>query len=90
MYTELAKVAGMRCSDDKPFVATGKCLKSDLKRIQSHVIALLEKLDYERSFRDFRTRRLRRGRSPEVVVDDIFSTAPLADHLVVDEPVDAE
>ena len=53
VYQELAKIAGYRCADDKPFVTTDKCLKSNLRHVQSHLRALMEKLDYNRAFGDF-------------------------------------
>lgn len=53
VYMMLARIAGHICADGQAFVKTEKFNKSDMRKIQSGIRALLEKLDYDRAFNDF-------------------------------------
>lgn len=48
MYSELAKIAGKECRDG-PFVNAGTITPEELKRAQSAIMALMEKLNYRRA-----------------------------------------
>lgn len=60
IYQELARIAGYKCADDLPFIKTDKCLKSNLRHVQSHLRAVMEKIDYHRTYSDFGERLLAR------------------------------
>ena len=53
IYNDLAKIAGHNCSDGAPFLFTKKVLQRDLKVLQSRLHALMEKVAYDRTWRDF-------------------------------------
>lgn len=61
MYSELAKIAGYTCADGIRFVESNKVLKSNMRHVQDRIRALLEKLNYERSWRDFPRQSTRRA-----------------------------
>jgi hypothetical protein len=53
MYSELSKIAGHRCGDDRPFIQSRRVSKAHIEIIQARMAALLEKLSYSRSVHDF-------------------------------------
>lgn len=54
MYSELAKIAAHRSYDGKKFVVSKRVGREHLRIVQSRMAALLMKLNYERTFHDFR------------------------------------
>lgn len=54
MYTCLAKIAGHKCYDGKKLLLTKRVGKDHLPIIQRRIMALLEKLDYDKTRHDFR------------------------------------
>lgn len=53
MYSELAKIAGKRCTSGEVFVKTVLLLPDELRRAQMSILALMDKLNYSRSGREF-------------------------------------
>lgn len=53
MYSELARIAGGGCISGNPFVTTPTVTEAELRKAQRGMMALLEKLNYARSSRDF-------------------------------------
>lgn len=64
MYAELSKIAGHRCADDRPFISSRRITRAHLLVIQSRMAALLEKLSYARTRRDFH--RIYRDQEPRM------------------------
>lgn len=58
MYSELAKIAGTRCASGETFVRTRIVTDQELQKAQRSILSLLDKLNYSRSLRDFRTTEL--------------------------------
>lgn len=56
MYSELAKIAGKECESGSIFVKTENVTGQELQKIQKSILALLDKLNYDRTNRDFRNR----------------------------------
>lgn len=54
MYSELAKIAGHECGDGRSFCTSRRISKEHIQIIQNRILALLEKLNYQRAQRDFR------------------------------------
>lgn len=54
MYTELSKIAGHSCGDGRPFAICKRVSKPHIEIVQQRILALLEKLNYDRTQRDFR------------------------------------
>lgn len=76
MYTHLAKLAAHRCYDGKKFVYSERIGKDHLPVLQRRIMALLEKLDYNRARSDFREAysspiRIHGGNAP-IRIEPIF------------------
>lgn len=54
MYSELSKIAGSRCESGETFARTTLLSERELRRAQKSILALLDKLNYARTSRDFR------------------------------------
>lgn len=54
IYAQLAQIMGHRCSDGKPFFSSKKVTKAHVQIVQGRLVSLLEKINYERTRRDFR------------------------------------
>lgn len=53
MYSELAKIAGFMCETGKKFARSEQVTPEELKRAQGGLLALLDKLNQNRTERDF-------------------------------------
>lgn len=54
IYGDLAKIAGHRCTNGKMFVDTDRVGREHLRIVQNRLLALMEKIEYYRTHRDFR------------------------------------
>lgn len=75
MYSELAKIAGHGCGDNRPFLRSQGVSMAHIKIIQRKMRVLLEKINYERTCLDFptRTETLR----PTLRPDEMYITVDL-------------
>lgn len=53
LYSELAKVAGVKCDNGESFLHCESLTARDAKEVQRKLIVLMEKCDYDRTHRDF-------------------------------------
>lgn len=85
MYAELAKIAGFTCASGETFARTTLLSESELRRAQNSILALLDKLNYMRTSRDFPispayARRLQQSeaqRGSEIRLADIAAATQL-------------
>jgi hypothetical protein len=54
MYEQLARIAGKSCRCGEPFIRARALTPMEVLRAQNSILALMEKLNYERTHRDFR------------------------------------